>query len=88
MFRQRIARDGGGQSGGFRTITLFRVGSHSFFVHGFAKSDKANVTTRELKALKYLARVFFGFSVQQLATAIATGELIEVRNDDVGDQER
>ncbi|MCA3758320.1 MAG: type II toxin-antitoxin system RelE/ParE family toxin, partial [Phenylobacterium sp.] len=42
VFKQRIARDGGGKSGGFRTIILFKVGGHSFFVHGFAKNEKAN----------------------------------------------
>jgi len=30
VFKQRVAREGGGKSGGFRTIILFRVGSHSF----------------------------------------------------------
>jgi hypothetical protein len=50
VFKQRIAREGGGKSGGFRTTILFRVGSHSFFAHGFAKSDKANVSAKELKA--------------------------------------
>jgi hypothetical protein len=33
VFKQRIAREGGGKSGGFRTIILFKVGGHSFFVH-------------------------------------------------------
>ncbi len=69
MFKQRVAREGGGKSGGFRTIIPFRAGSHSFFAHGFAKSDKANVSAKELKALKQLADVFLGFSVKQLEVA-------------------
>jgi hypothetical protein len=44
--------EGGGKSGGFRTIILVRIKGHSFFVHGFAKSDKANVSAKALKALK------------------------------------
>ena len=86
VFKQRVAREGGGKSGGFRTIILFRVGSHSFFAHGFAKSDKANVSAKELKALKRLADVLHGFSEEQLRAAQATGELSEVENDD-GDEE-
>jgi hypothetical protein len=82
VFKQRVAREGGGKSGGFRTIILFRVGSHSFFAHGFAKSDKANVSAKELKALKRLADVLLGFSEQQLEEAHAAGELIEVANND------
>lgn len=81
VFKQRIAREGGGKSGGFRTIILFRVGSHSFFGHGFAKSDKANVSAQELKALKRLADVLLGFSKAQLEAALAAGELIKVQND-------
>jgi hypothetical protein len=52
VFKQRIAREGAGKSGGLRTIILFKVGGHSFCVHGFAKNEKANVTPKELKALK------------------------------------
>ena len=87
MFKQRVAREGGGKSGGFRTIILFRIGSHSFFAHGFAKSDKANVSVKELKALKRLADVFLGFSGEQIEAAQAAGELIEVKNDG-GDKEK
>jgi hypothetical protein len=87
VFKQRVAREGGGKSGGFRTIILFRVGSHSFFAHGFAKSDKANVSAKELKALKRLADVLLGFSEEQLEAAQAAGELGEVENDG-GDEEQ
>ena len=87
VFKQRVAREGGGKSGGFRTIILFRIGSHSFFAHGFAKSDKANVSAKELKALKRLADVLLGFSDEQIAAAQAAGELIEVENDG-GDKEK
>ena len=40
VFKQRIAREGSGKSGGFRTTIVFKVGGHSFFVHGFAKNDR------------------------------------------------
>ena len=73
VFKQRVARDGGGKSGGFRTIILFRVGSHSFFAHGFGKNDKANVSDRELKVLKQLADVLLSLSEEQLEAARAAG---------------
>ena len=87
VFKQRVARGGGGKSGGFRTIILFRVGGHSFFAHGFAKNDKANVSAKELMALKRLADVLLGFSEKQLEAARAAGELIEVTSDG-GDEEK
>lgn len=82
VFKQRVAREGGGKSGGFRTIVVFRAGDHSFFVHGFAKNDKANVSAKELKALKQLADVLLGFSDEELRTAQGAGELVEVVIDD------
>ena len=81
VFKQRIAREGQGKSGGFRTIILFRIGGHSFFAHGFAKSAKANVTAKELKALKALADVLLGLKDEALSGAMEAGELIEVRGD-------
>jgi hypothetical protein len=81
VFKQRIAREGGGKSGGFRTIILFKVGGHSFFVHGFAKNEKANIMPKELKALKKLAASFLGLDAEALKKVSAAGEIAEVRND-------
>lgn len=81
VFKQRVAREGGGKSGGFRTIILFKVGGHCFFAHGFAKSEKANVSSKELKALKQLAGLLLGFSEEQIQAARVSGELIEVVTD-------
>ena len=48
VIKQRIARKGGGRSGGFRAIVLFRRAELAFFVYGFAKSDRANLRRDEL----------------------------------------
>jgi hypothetical protein len=88
VFKQRIARDGGGKSGGFRTIILFKVGGHSFFVHGFAKNEKANISPKELKALKALAATFLALDLSAIETAKSAGEIAEVTIDDeVGRQD-
>ena len=81
VFKQRVARAGCGKSGGYRTIILFKVGGHSFFVHGFAKNEKANVTPGELKALKRLAGTFLNFDADALEKASAAGEIAEVMHD-------
>lgn len=60
---------------------MFRGGDHSFFVHGFAKSDKANVSAKELKALRRLADVLHAFSNEELRMAQVASELIEVVRD-------
>lgn len=81
VFKQRIAREGGGKSGGFRTIILFKVGGHSSFVYGFAKNEKANITPKELKALKKLAAAYLALDAEGLKKASTAGEIAEVRND-------
>jgi hypothetical protein len=81
VFKQRVARDNGGKSGGFRAIILFRAGRHSFFVHGFAKKDTANISASELKALKRLANVLLGLSDAQCDMALKAGEINEVGSD-------
>jgi len=55
VIKQRIAREGGGKSGGFRALILVRAGERAFFVHGFAKSNRDNIRDDELMAPKRLA---------------------------------
>ena len=55
VIKQRIARKGGGRSGGFRTILLFRRGELAFFVCRFAKSDRENQRRDELVTYRLLA---------------------------------
>lgn len=82
VIKQRVARKGGGKSGGFRTILLFRSGSHVFFVYGFAKSERANISKDELTAFRKLADSLLILGPGQLKSAIEAGELIEVTDND------
>ena len=82
VFKQRVARKGGGKSGGFRTILLFRIGGHCFFAHGFAKNEKANVSAKELNALRKLAETLLALSAKDIKLALAAGELRELVAED------
>jgi hypothetical protein len=79
LVKQRIARRGEGKSGGFRVLIVLRKGRLAVFVHGFAKSDSANISDNELSALKKLATTLLAYSVEDLAQALRCGALIEVR---------
>jgi hypothetical protein len=46
--------------------------------YGFAKSEKANVSAKELKALKRLANLLLGYADAELVAAKSAGELVEV----------
>jgi hypothetical protein len=78
VVKQRIARQGGGKSGGFRTIILFRAGERAFFVHGFAKNEQDNMRDDELAAFKLLAAKMLAYDDEAMAKAIGNGTLTEV----------
>ena len=81
VIKQRIARQGGGKSGGYRTIVLFRLGERAFFVHGFAKSDLGNIHADELAAFRLLASHLLAYDDAALAAAIEAGALMEITTD-------
>ena len=82
VVKQRVARQGGGKSGGFRTIILFRLRERAFFVHGFAKNEQDNIRDDELAAFKMLAAEMMAYDDDALARAIANGTLMEVMCND------
>jgi hypothetical protein len=82
VIKQRVARKGGGKSGGFRVLVLLKVGERAFFVHGFAKSDRDNTRDDELAALRKLAAELLNYDEAALAKAIAAGTLTEVTDDE------
>ncbi len=87
VIKQRIARRGGGRSGGFRTIVLFRRGALAFFVYGFAKSDRENLRRDELATYRLLADEYLALDGAGLAAAQASGAIVEVKCDDQAVQE-
>ncbi len=78
LIKQRIARPGGGRSGGYRTVIAYRASQRSVFLYGFAKSERDNIGDWELDGLKKLARHYLGYSDARIATALEWRELREV----------
>jgi len=82
LIKQRVARPGGGRSGGYRTVIAYRSSRRSVFLYGFAKNERDNIDDRELDDLKKLAKQFLNYSEEQIATAVRQTELKEVFCDD------
>ncbi len=78
VIKQRVARDGKGKSGGFRTMILFKTGSRAFFVYGFAKNEKDNISDEDLIALKKLAIKMQNYNDAELTQAVNKKLLIEI----------
>jgi hypothetical protein len=82
VIKQRIARAGGGKSGGFRTSILFRKGARAFFIHGYAKNERDNIDDRELAAFKLLAAEMLTYDDTAIDRALNADVLTEVLGDD------
>lgn len=81
VVKKRVAIDGRGKSSGLRTLLVYKVENKAFFVYGFAKNARANISADELKALKLLAKELLSYRNKALTEAIKYGALIEVEND-------
>jgi hypothetical protein len=84
VVKKRVALPGRGKRGGARTLVVFRQGDKAFFVFGFAKNERANVSRDELKALKLLAKELLSYPLTSLSLAVRSGELIEIEVTDDG----
>ncbi len=78
LYKKRVARPGGGKSRDYRTLLSARIASRYVFLHGFPKSDKANITQDEKKALQFAGKVFLELSAEALMKAMQSGALMEV----------
>lgn len=78
LYKKRVARPGRGKSGGYRTLLSARVGSRYVFLHGFPKSDKANITQDEKRALQEAGRIFLELPADGLTKALKADVLVEV----------
>ncbi len=78
LFKKRIAKQGKGKSGGFRTLLATNRGDKWFFIFGFQKNERSNIDKDEKEALKKLASQLLSYNNELLNKAIKAKELIEV----------
>ena len=84
VVKKRVALPGRGKRGSIRTLVAFRQGTKVFFIYGFAKNERANVSNKELRALKMLAKELMNYTTAALTKAMKAGELIEIEVNDNG----
>ena len=78
VFKVRLARPGEGKSGGYRVIVFFKSEERTIFAYGFPKSDRANISRKELRAFKNIAKDQLALTDDEIKAWIKRGTLIEI----------
>ena len=84
VVKKRVALPGRGKRGSTRTLVAFRQGNKAIFIYGFAKKERTNISDKELRALKMLAKELLIYTTATLTKATKAGELIEIEVNDDG----
>lgn len=84
IVKKRVALPGRGKRGSTRTLVAYKKGNKAFFIYGFAKNERTNVSDKELRSLKLLAKELLNYVAPALGQATQAGELIEIEVNDDG----
>lgn len=82
MIKQRIARDGEGKSGGYRSIIAFKSDTRSIFFYFFPKNKKDNLLKDEVKEYREATAIYLSLTDVQITLALEKQELVEVHYND------
>jgi hypothetical protein len=78
VVKKRIPLHGRGKRGGSRTLIATNKTNRWFFVFGFEKSERDNLSSKELEALQNLAHDLLSCSAKSLAMQVDEGVLEEI----------
>ena len=78
IFKKRVALPGRGKRGSVRTLLATNRNDRWIFVFGFEKNERANISDKELEALRLLAGDLLALTEPQISAAISNGSLLEV----------
>jgi hypothetical protein len=81
IVKKRIALPGRGKRSSTRTLLATNLDDRWFFVFGFEKNERENISENELATLKKLAKDLLGLDAPQIAVAIREGSLLEVEHE-------
>jgi hypothetical protein len=82
VVKKRVPLPGRGKSGSTRTLLATNKDSLWFFVFGFEKNERDNISLRELAALKAIAADLLKLSSAELDSQVDCEALQEICHDD------
>ncbi|BBP00386.1 type II toxin-antitoxin system RelE/ParE family toxin [Sulfuriferula nivalis] len=78
VVKKRVAMSGRGKSSGARTLLATNLKNRWFFVYGFEKNVRANISENELEALQAIASDLLALDLIQIDAAVNRGTLLEI----------
>ncbi len=78
VVKKRVALPGRGKSGSVRTLLATNKADRWFFVFGFEKNERENITGHELEGLQKLASSLLHLTPEALESRLADGSLTEI----------
>ena len=78
VIKKRVGLAGRGKRGGVRTLIATNKGNRWFFVYGFEKNVRENITDNELNALREIAESLLARDDAELDFAVEDGTLEEI----------
>jgi hypothetical protein len=78
VFKYRLARAGEGTSGGARALIAMKVGCRAVLMFGFEKKDLANIKPDEFKEYRKAARIYLGYTEEQMTMIVKQKALLEI----------
>jgi hypothetical protein len=81
IVKKRIALKGKGKRGSTRTLIATNKHNRWFFIFGFEKNERANISDKELKYLKQLANSLLKNSDSDLLIALENKTLLEISHE-------
>ena len=75
VYKIRIAKNGQGRSGGFRTILIYKKGKRSLFIYGFEKNDQDNIDKGTLADYKKYATTFLDYTENDINRLVDNGTI-------------
>lgn len=81
IVKKRVALPGRGKRGSTRTLLATNMNDRWFFIFGFEKKERVDISENELETLKKLAKDLLGLTAAQIACALKEGSLVEVEHE-------
>jgi hypothetical protein len=81
IIKKRVGLAGRGKRGGARTLVATNKGNRWFFLFGFEKNDRTNISAEEKEALQSIAQDLLARTGKELDTQVENGTLQEICND-------